>query len=328
MTDFKPRYPESSSLINSQIDVANTAESTERHFRESAGWNVNLFDIAEIDAVINPAKPEDYIVYCGNPGHWKTGALLDLLRRDSEKLNPLGDYFNVYVSWEMTLKEVSITELSNRVMIPVNQIVRGEVKDLDAVKRATDTIRTIPTYFFGLSYKTDNIRKTMTIEMVEDALGILRHEIQLSPRLVCPDYLQAAAEETNTTDALRQRLSSISKHFKRIAKQFHCAVVAASQANFEVPKRDWKVPKQEDHFEAKSISQDVDKHIGLWKPEKTDQLKTLIKLSEDSAVSVTPDLLIIGLDKQRFGRPVGTWCLNVDFAQNRIRGIMESINVT
>lgn len=322
MITYKPR-PESRMFINSQIDVANAAEIQERKFRDNKGFNVNLFDIKEIDAVINPAKPEDYIAICANPGNGKTFFLIDLLRRDSEKLDPLGNFFNGYFSWEMTIHEIAMIELSNRVAIPVDKFVRGEVSDLDAIKRATDKMRTIPTYFFGLSDKTLGLRKRFTIDMVEDAMGILAHEIQLKPRLICPDYLQASSEENVPSDQRRGQIESVSARFKMIAKSFHCAVVAASQANFDVPKRDWKVPKQEDHYECKAVSQHIDKHIGFWMPIKTESEGSMLECKNGASVIVSNDLMIIGLDKQRFGKPVGTWYLNIDAPRNRIRGLMQ-----
>jgi len=321
---YAPR-PDAHKFINSQIDIANAAEAQVNKFNADKGFNVNLFDIPDIDAVINPAKPEDYVSVCANPGNWKTGYLANLLRRDSEKLNPMGEFFNGYFSWEMTVRELAIIEVSNRMAIPVNEFVRGNVKDIDAVKRATDKMRKIPTYFFGLNEKTNDVRKRFTIDMVEDAIGILGKELQLKPRLVCPDYIQASSEENVPTDQRRSQIESISMRYKLIGKNFNCAVVAASQANFEVVKRDWKVPKQEDHYECKAIAQHVDKHIGIWYVAKTEPIGSMLECKDGASVEVTEDLIIIEIDKQRFGKAFGTWYLSVDLPRNNIRGMMSTV---
>ena len=111
---------------------------------------------------------------------------------------------------------------------------------------------------------------------------------------------------------------------RQAALQFNCPVIVAVQAkqNLEGTYGNSRIPGIYDGEESSSIGQRCDRIIQLWMPKMTHPLGEELKLNDHQTITVTKELLLVKVGKQRGSLPSGmTWRCQVDFARNEITPI-------
>ena len=125
--------------------------------------------------------------------------------------------------------------------------------------------------------------------------------------LIVIDYVQLMSGDTNTHRA--QQISDITRGLKALAKELDIPVVALSQLNRDVDKRDDKRPRLSDLRESGSIEQDADVILFIYRD---------VVYNEKTRWKKTAEIIV---GKQRNG-PIGTVLLYY-FGEYTLFGQME-----
>jgi replicative DNA helicase len=281
-----------------------------------------LIGVDAVDRVLKPMRPGELVSVIALSSNWKTGLMQHLARRTAATLPGTGNECVLYVTWEIAVEEAGLLDLANATGLDIGDVAEGNVADWDKLKRAAVARGALPIVVIGHSLKRRKSRPMMTMTNVALAVRWLEDHLGLRVRLACLDYLQRIEWEGEGDP--RIQYSRNVQRCKDMALSLGAPVVLGCQAKQEVMDRNWKLPRMNDGMETASVMHASDKIIGLWRPVVTDGPGATI--GQSPAIDVTDDLLLLGISKQRFGRVGDWWALNVDFAQNRIRGVMETIN--
>ena len=115
------------------------------------------------------------------------------------------------------------------------------------------------------------------------------HEGLPPPGLVVIDYLQLAQGLGGRKDESREReIAEISRGLKALAKELHIPIIAVSQLNRAVEKRDDKTPQLSDLRESGAIEQDADIILfihreEMYRSDAPGRGKALLKIGKNRA---------------------------------------------
>ena len=196
----------------------------------------------------------NYIIIGARPAMGKTTFALDLCYAAA-----LAGFSVMFVSLEMTSKEVYYKLASKRCGIPPHKLVRALVseEELPKVWSALEFVSELPLYVFDDS-TIDN-----TLHGIRDKARQVQREHGLS--LLVIDYVQLMSGEEKKRE---ERVSEISKGLKRTAKQLSIPVIALSQLSRATEIRGGsKRPMLSDLRESGGLEQDADIILFPYRPE-------------------------------------------------------------
>lgn len=314
MSDIVYRPQDVSALTVKEIEFL---ENTKHLAIEIFGGATGLF---------NPARPGNVVTFMGLSGNWKTGAMISEVRREAQRLDPAGDECCLYVTWEDAVEELGILDVANESRLDVGKIIRGEVSDWGAVKRAAVKRGTLPVYIIGHSLQSRKKRQTLTMDDVAQAVFWMEDNLHLKVKLAALDYLQIIpADPKLASQPKRIWVDDNTQRIKNMALALGAPVFMGCQAKQEVMERDWKLPRMNDGMESAGIMHTSNTIVGLWRPQTTDANGSI----GNPPMNVIPNLMVVGNAKQRKGETGDIEYLNVDFATNTVLGKMDinSINL-
>jgi replicative DNA helicase len=131
--------------------------------------------------------------------------------------------------------------------------------------------------------------------------------IKQKPRLVVLDYLQRIRPDSRDGGTRREQQMEAVNKAKDMSVTFGCPVMLGVQAGRQVMERDNKLPTIDDAQETSNVEQSADKFLSVWYPIKTEKAGSFM-----DGVPVTPNLLVIGLLKQKNGPAPLTYKCFVD----------------
>lgn len=298
----KPAPGNIGKIVHSPNEVAYLTRRAIEGIHDQTGIQLG---IPAIDAYLTPGRPGDLITIMGRPGHLKTGLMKFWARcLASEIVKEKADDKEciVFVTWEMATEELGIFDFANIADLPADDISRGKVPidDMRLTKAAAELMKT-PIYVIGhdLKHRRQNARLAMP-DIIE-ALEYIEDTWDLRPRAVFLDYLQRMAPPPGVRERRHQVEENVHLS-KDAAFLMGCPVIMGVQASRDVDGRKFKLPQQGDGLESSAIEHAADKMLSLWRPAKTESLGSEIK--GWSGLTVTENLLFIGVQKNRFG-PAG-----------------------
>ena len=206
----------------------------------------------------------ELIIIAARPGMGKTTFALNIAQNVAVKSGVPVLIFNL----EMPGVQLANRMLASEAMVSSEKIKKGDLKndDWDKVGSAVDALSTAEIYIDDSSGATMNdIGARCRRLKAEKGLG-----------LVVIDYIQLM----NSKNPDRQQaISEISRAMKILAKDLDIPIIALSQLNREVDKRDNKEPRLSDIRESGSIEQDADlimvlSREGYYNPEAEEPNKT------------------------------------------------------
>lgn len=310
MTDYRE-------LVHSPADLAQEHVLWATMLKDAPGVS---FGIPAVDEIVVPFHPGDMVTFAGRPGHGKTSILACLARAEAKQIKARGTMDSeavVYVTWEQVTEEINAVMMCSGpdVEYTLNDLVRGNV-DLDTIRRhAIKRVHT-PIWVVGESLARTNIKSPrMFPEVIFQAIESMRQDFGRRPTLMCFDYIQLIPIRGQSKR--QEQVMEASHRCKELAKRVGCPAAVAVQAKREVDLRDWKMPTQFDAQWSSSIEQTGDKFFGLWRPWLTELHRdkngnpTILTLNGIEYES-TPNLLLMGMFKQRFAEPRHTWALHFD----------------
>lgn len=305
------------------------------------------FGVARFDEVMNPARGGELISVYGLPGHHKSGIMNHLSKRALAALQPEADEIVVRATWEQSVEEDTLSWMAMDSGLSVTRMIRGALDEPEWKIILESSIRRAisPMWIVGHSQlqaaERRRARSRMTMTDIALALEYISEDAtdrKLKVKMVVLDYLQRVRPDPQEGQSRREQIMEAVNRAKDCAISFGCPVVMGVQARREVAERDNKMPRQDDAQESSNVEQTSDKIISLWYPWKTEKPGSIVKTTrairgldptgrEDRLITenwqVTPNLLLVGMPKQKMGPTIDAVPVFVDPSRQIFTNIQE-----
>ncbi len=216
----------------------------------------------DLDRLTSGFQPGNLIIIAGRPSMGKTSIALNISQYLSLMMSdpvPVGIF-----SMEMSKEEIFQRVLSSEAEIDL-LAVRSGTFAAQMWPRITETAAKIS----GAPIYIDDA-PALNIMEVRGRARRLKKEHNIG--LLVIDYLQPMRGRSGGGDRREQEISEISRFLKALAKELNIPVVALSQLNREVDKRDSNHrPRLSDLRESGAIEQDADVILFLYRDEVYNQ---------------------------------------------------------
>ena len=236
--------------------MLNTAADELRRLYENQGQLPGLpSGFEDLDKMTTGFKDSDLIVIAGRPSMGKTAFAMNIVEYAVVQC----DKPSVVFSLEMAAEQLVLRLLSSLAHIDQSRMRIGELndRDWDNFSREVGRLRDKPLYIDDTPALTPGELRARVRRVSREAGGI---------GLIAVDYLQlmriAGSPENRTTE-----ISEISRSLKALAKEMHCPVLALSQLNRDVEKRQNKRPMMADLRDSGAIEQDADLILFIYRDE-------------------------------------------------------------
>jgi len=231
-----------------------------------------------LDKKINGLQKQNLIVIAGRPSMGKTALAINIA-------NAVAEYKTVLVfSMEMSSMEIITRSVAQYSKVPLDRLMSGDLDDEQWKKIGDGSHRVVQSQIH-----VDESPAMMMAQIRSRSRRIKQKHPDLS--LVIVDYLQLMSGDHGIHRA--QQIADITRGLKALAKELDLPVIALSQLNRDVDKRDDKHPRLSDLRESGSIEQDADVILFVYRDVVYDEKTKWKKAAE----------IVIG--KQRNG-PTGT----------------------
>ena len=248
----------------------------------------------DLDKKINGLQRQNLVVIAGRPSMGKTALAMNIA-------NHVGEAKTVLVfSMEMSSMEIVTRSVAQHSKVPLDRLLSGNIDDeqWEQVGKGASHVE----------YSRIMIDESPAMLMQQIRARARRVKQQHSDlALIVVDYLQLMSGDSKIHRA--QQISDITRGLKSLAKEMDIPIVALSQLNRDVDKRDDKHPRLSDLRESGSIEQDADVILFIYRDVVYDEKTRYKKVAE----------IIVG--KQRNG-PTGT-VLMYYFGEYTLFGQME-----
>jgi len=268
------------------------------------------FGVPAIDAKMIPMRPGNLTGIIALPGHGKTSIMAYMAREHAKRLVERGikDEVVVYVTWEQSAEELEAF-FATAHGVSATDVAWGR-EDIEKIKRIAVKRASIPIWVIGHGIgRSDKKAPRMTPAAVLGAIESMKEDFGVKPSLLLFDYIQLIPVQR-----YQDRVHAVTEVpflVKELALRVGAPAVAGVQAKFDVATRNNKLPGQHDTQWASSIAQTADKLLSLWMPIKTELEGDIIEIN-DQSFTVTPNLLLIAMVKQRFDRGNHVWGMYLD----------------
>lgn len=209
--------------------------------------------IPTLDAITGGFRPGELVIIGGSPGHGKSALGLQIA------LNAALNYQKAAIvfSCEMSNEDLALRSLAHAGHLDFGKLRGGNLQDLGQVVKAAEYISRAKVKLYDRGGLT--ISHLSAIAKAE----ALRHPFDL----LVVDYLQLMSASGRRADRSReQEISTISHGLKSLAKELRVPILALSQLNREIDKRETKRPVLADLRESGAIEQDADMVIFVVRP--------------------------------------------------------------
>jgi len=281
--------------------------------------------VKALDETIIPFHPGDLISIIGRPGSAKSSLLIYLARREAERIHQATEEGScvVYVTWEQSVPELeAMLEADDDVTL--DAIAWGRA-DVDKVITKGQYRANLPIWIIGMGLGSAGLgRGEMTPSVVFRAIEMLEtgalhgEDMKLHPTLMLFDYVQLIPPEGGWIYQKWQQVYEAVNACKRLAVRVGCPIVIAAQAGREVDKFDDKVPQLGSGQMSSAIEQASDKVIGVMRPITFMDEGDTLEARDGRRYTVTDNLLVMRLLKQRMASPIGRFYLYFNPATFRL----------
>ena len=233
-------------LLEQSVDTLATLSDSDK---EITGVPTGFIDIDRRTAGLHGSE---LILIAARPGMGKTSFALNIAQNAAVRSGTTVAIFNL----EMPGIQLANRMLSSEAMISSEALKKGNIKDddWDKIGEALDVLSRANIY----------IDDTSTITVAEIFARCRKLKMEKNLGLVVIDYIQLMS--SGRRDGNRQQeISDISRTLKVMAKDLNIPVIALSQLNRAVDKRDSKEPVLSDLRESGAIEQDADMVMFLYR---------------------------------------------------------------
>jgi len=289
-----------------------------RHLGITMGWE-------RINQRLKPIRPGNLCTIIAYTSNYKTGLMVNWARRIANEIIDGGaareDEVVVYVSWEDTVESMGVYDLANDALIDVSEINEGRIDTAAMARLEAAAMRrgALPLWAIGHSGARRKKAQPMTMSMVESALEWIEEQMGRKVTAIFLDYVNLIVPESKAAWGENRRTDIMENTFRArsLALARGCPVIMGAQAGRQTNERAWKLPQKWDAQESSAIEQYSDVMLSTWLPATTEDNDRL-EAPNGVVLDVTPNLLILGLLKQKRGPAGGWWPMYVDPARNEI----------
>ena len=218
--------------------------------------------ITELDKITSGWQKSDLIIIAARPAMGKTAFVLSMAK-------------NIAVNFKrpvaMFSLEMSNVQLVNRLIMNVCEIEGDKIKNGRLTKQEWNKMESKINELMGAPIYIDDTPGLSIFELQSKARKLVREK---KVELIIIDYLQLMNANGANFGSREQEVSIISRRLKWIAKELDIPVIALSQLNRNVEKRDssnsnveGKKPQLSDLRESGAIEQDADMVCFIHRPE-------------------------------------------------------------
>ena len=210
----------------------------------------------ELDRITSGFQSSDLIVLAARPGMGKTALMLSMARNMA-----IDDNYTVAIfSLEMSAMQLITRMVSAETGIPFTKVRDGEL-DLTGFREVLNTSDT-------LGKASIFIDETPQLSVYELRSKARRMKTAHKIDIILVDYLQLmTVSDRGRNQNREQTISQISSTIKALAKELDIPIIALSQLNRAVEKREKSRPQLSDLRESGAIEQDADIVAFLYRPE-------------------------------------------------------------
>ncbi|RLE29385.1 replicative DNA helicase [Candidatus Acetothermia bacterium] len=208
----------------------------------------------EFDARTGGFRPAEFIVIAGRPGMGKTSFVLTLLRHIAVEQKKRVAIFSLEMTREQLLERLLCAEAK----VDLHRLRSGYLP---------------PPKWAALAEAASHLHEAMIF--IDDSPSTTVLEIKAKARriamehgldLVIIDYLQLV-DAGIRADVREQEIAYISRSLKALARELEIPVIACSQLNRAVERRESKRPQLSDLRESGAIEQDADLVVFIHRPD-------------------------------------------------------------
>ena len=214
-----------------------------------------------LDDVTAGWQPSDLIILAGRPAMGKTSFALSLCKNIAVDYNQPVAFFSL----EMNRKQLADRLISQVCEITGHKILTGQLDKLEWERfdKRINQLMDAPIF-------VDETPSLSIFELRTKARRLVREH---GVKMIMIDYLQLMAGSGKHFGSRQEEVSSISQSLKGLAKELNIPILALSQLNRDVEKRDnkdgkeGKRPQLSDLRESGAIEQDADMVLFVHRPE-------------------------------------------------------------
>lgn len=307
-----------------------TREALDQAFRAARGetepaWSTGLADIDRM--FMGGFRPTEMIAVSGRPSMGKTAMLRTIaagLARGRQNVGAENDVV-LFISLEMGREKLAQRQLAcdGRTWDgPAYSEIGAARPSLAALERLRDAPDLAPHNL--------RVKQAGGLTLARARAAALSEHVRAQGRggrlcAVVIDYLQLMRSAAKI-EARWQAIGEISRGLKQLAIDLNCAVIIGAQLGRQVESRDDKRPRMYDLRESGDIEQDIDVHMGLYRPEyyleregRPDQPGD-DQMEFDLAMAKARNKLVAIIDKNRSGA-IGDVELYADMAHDAIENL-------
>lgn len=209
-----------------------------------------------LDEALSGLHGGQLVIVAARPAMGKSAFALNVIEHGARTTGKTALVFSL----EMGLNELGLRLVAGAAQVNVRRLVEGRVYEQEWTRLTTavGTLQNTPIAFAELSDLTINDLRAMARRAYREHGGL---------SLIMIDYLQlmegAAGDEMNRAN----EIAKISRGLKKLAKELNVPIIALSQLNRELERRQNKRPLMSDLRESGAIEQDADVILFLYRDE-------------------------------------------------------------
>lgn len=279
--------------------------------------------IADVDRDFLPMRPGELISVLAYTSNYKSGTMSYIAKSACDQIDQAAGEIVIYLSWEQSVEEQALLDISYTSNIDASRLYRGDLSELQwaMMMKASVERAAKPLWLIGHSENSGNRRPRLSLTDVANALAYIVDVQKRRPRLILLDYLQRINRDDCRSTDLRVSTMEVVDRAKDMSLAFTCPVMLGTQAGRQVLERNWKMPTLADSLESSNLEQSSDKVMALWYPKTTEPANGKIRYTNKQEYTVTDNLLLMSVLKQKYGRAPVMIQLHVQPEVNRIYGV-------
>jgi len=285
--------------------------------------------IEGIDGYFAPVMPGQLATILGQTSHYKSGLMHFMTEQAALHISKQRTRGNklpaiVFISTEEFIEEQAYAAFARNGTETVRGLSSGNITNLRSLESTAQKVAGIPIYRVGLSFERENIfYEQLYLSNLIRSVDLIAEKRDI--RGIFVDYLQALPidPEVMSAEISSHRRLQVRRdiyRLKQAASFYKVPVWVAVQAKQTLSTTSQiKIPGIYDAEESSSIAQRADRSISVWLPKNNYLPGAQLRLG-DRSLTVTEDMLLLKVTKQRGGFPSGrVWICKIDYERGTIR---------
>lgn len=241
----------------------------------------------------------------------KTTVLNILANNFAGQLDVDNDEIGIVVTWEDTIEDYGIADLSRISKIPLASLYHGDVKqgEYKRLLSASAERAGTPLWLIGLSAEYAGIQSMLTMTDIFEAVDYIADKQKKRVRFVMLDYLQQINRDDITGERdTRMRFAGVVSKTKQLAMNYNACVFLASQVTrAKVESKKFRLPEMHWAMETANFEHVCDGILSQWMPWKSLDVWDMGECIQEKqgvsgkAIFVRPETMLMKIVKQKKG---------------------------